>query len=105
MYEEAVKLTYTVEDKIRVQIELDNARSNLFDQWHFPMLNDKRRNTQFASAIKCQIQKMVVGQKPIHVVDLGCGTGILAAMCARELQKQFGFKVSSGTRTFPPIQC
>jgi predicted RNA methylase len=64
---------------------LENARSHLFDQWHFSMLNDKIRNKQFGDGIQKRIKELANG--PIHVLDLGCGTGILTVMIAKELEK------------------
>jgi methylase of polypeptide subunit release factors len=68
---------------------MENTRTNLFDQWHFAMVNDSVRNNQFALAIKGQIQK-IADKKPesVHVVDLGCGTGILTTIIAKELKSQ-----------------
>lgn len=67
---------------------MDNVRSHLFDQWHFPMLNDEVRNGQFGLAIKKCINDLRGKLEAIHAVDLGCGTGILATMMAREIEKR-----------------
>lgn len=87
LYEQALQLMdQRDEDKIRLLIESENVRSHLFDQWHFPMLNDKERNCQFGQAIKECVQELSkLNSSQIHIVDLGCGTGILATMISNEL--------------------
>jgi methylase of polypeptide subunit release factors len=49
------------------------------------MLNDKIRNRQFCDGIRKCIKELA--NDPIHVLDLGCGTGILTVMIAKELEK------------------
>jgi type II protein arginine methyltransferase len=46
-------------------------------RWHFPMLNDHRRNEAFMKAIERQV---VPGS---HVLDIGSGAGLLAMIAAR----------------------
>ena len=45
------------------------------ERWHFPMINDERRNSAYNRAIK-----VLRGQR---VVDIGGGSGLLAMMAAR----------------------
>ncbi len=58
----------------------DNSQTNSVvsmsvERWHFPMINDERRNNAYNRAIK-----VLRGQ---HVVDIGGGSGLLAMMAAR----------------------
>jgi len=46
-------------------------------RWHFPMLNDRRRNEAFATAIERQVSP------GSHVLDIGSGAGLLAMIAAR----------------------
>lgn len=46
--------------------------------YHFPMLNDSKRNHAFA----CGIIKAVNSIQPSLVLDIGCGTGLLAMIAA-----------------------
>ncbi|XP_012140337.2 protein arginine N-methyltransferase 9 isoform X1 [Megachile rotundata] len=52
---------------------LQNALSMAVDRWHFPMLNDKRRNNAFERAIRKKIS-----QGYDTVLDVGTGTGLLS---------------------------
>ncbi|KAG7203802.1 hypothetical protein KM043_013819 [Ampulex compressa] len=52
---------------------LQNAFSMAVDRWHFPMLNDKRRNNAFERAIRKRIS-----QGYNTVLDVGTGTGLLS---------------------------
>lgn len=52
---------------------LQNALSMAVDRWHFPMLNDKRRNNAFENAIWKRI-----AQGYDSVLDIGTGTGLLS---------------------------
>jgi SAM-dependent methyltransferase len=45
--------------------------------WHFPMMNDHPRNQAFLKAIEGRIDE---GD---HVLDIGCGAGLLSLMSAR----------------------
>jgi len=52
------------------------AVSTSVERWHFPMVNDERRNAAYDTAIR----DATVG---LRVIDIGGGTGLLAMMAAR----------------------
>ena len=53
-------------------------------RWHFDMVLDQRRNDAFDAAIRRAIElKTAHGNKEVHVLDMGAGTGLLAMMAAR----------------------
>ncbi|HHJ17582.1 MAG TPA: tetratricopeptide repeat protein [Gammaproteobacteria bacterium] len=60
---------------VRRNMRLVSAR--MIDHWHFAMLNDDARNTQFEAAIRRAVQK---GSR---VLDIGAGSGLLSMMAAR----------------------
>ena len=68
---------------------LENICSHLVERWHFPMLNDRRRNLayQYAidKAIKCGYNT---------VLDIGTGTGILRYGCILCLVSNFCFIIA-----------
>jgi len=51
--------------------------TSLAPSWHLPMLADSQRNTAYAQAIEAQIRPGDI------VLDIGCGSGILAMMAVR----------------------
>uniref|UniRef100_A0A7S1EBS1 Methyltransferase domain-containing protein n=2 Tax=Hemiselmis andersenii TaxID=464988 RepID=A0A7S1EBS1_HEMAN len=57
----------------------DNLCSSMVDRWHFRMLNDEQRNRGFQEAIGRAVAE---GRKT--VLDVGCGTGFLSILAARE---------------------
>lgn len=57
-------------------------------QWIMPMLNDARRNQLYYEAIKAALNKLQADgedndDEPLHILDLGCGTGLLGMMAAQ----------------------
>lgn len=50
------------------------------ERWHFPMINDERRNQAYDTAIKKCMESASQGHR---VVDIGGGSGLLAMMAAR----------------------
>ncbi|KAI3420184.1 protein arginine methyltransferase 10 [Globodera pallida] len=67
----------------------ENARSNLFDAWHWRMLNDGRRNTRFAEALlRALDNRKNAGRKP-RLLDIGCGSGIFSIVAAYSTAEPF----------------
>nr|XP_032811350.1 protein arginine N-methyltransferase 9 isoform X1 [Petromyzon marinus]XP_032811351.1 protein arginine N-methyltransferase 9 isoform X1 [Petromyzon marinus]XP_032811352.1 protein arginine N-methyltransferase 9 isoform X1 [Petromyzon marinus]XP_032811353.1 protein arginine N-methyltransferase 9 isoform X1 [Petromyzon marinus] len=58
------------------------AASWLLERWHFPMLNDRRRNEAYRDALRRAVAKRG-GTGCCTVLDIGAGTGILS-MFARQ---------------------
>ncbi len=59
----------------------EKAVSMSVERWHFPMVNDERRNRTYDAAI----QEATAG---CRVIDIGGGTGLLAMMAARAGAKE-----------------
>lgn len=59
---------------LRSRYLIDRRR---FPRWHFPMINDERRNGVFQQAIEAAVTPDTVA------LDIGTGTGLLAMMAAR----------------------
>ena len=58
---------------------LENLASSLLPRWHFPMLNDRRRNLAYSTALAHHLG----GEGGGVVVDVGAGTGILSLLAVR----------------------
>ncbi|KAI6202136.1 hypothetical protein M3Y96_00916500 [Aphelenchoides besseyi] len=83
-----VDLADTPEQKVQAGVALESAKSHLFDQWHWPMINDEVRNTKFAQGIVQLIEDVAKDPaRPLHILDLGCGSGILSVIAAREVER------------------
>eukprot|EP00658_Telonema_sp_P-2_P021041 TRINITY_DN18348_c0_g2_i2.p1 TRINITY_DN18348_c0_g2~~TRINITY_DN18348_c0_g2_i2.p1 ORF type:complete len:340 (+),score=94.16 TRINITY_DN18348_c0_g2_i2:104-1123(+) len=53
-------------------------------RWHWGMLNDEYRNGLYNEAITAAIaKKKKQSDRPIQVLDIGTGSGLLSMMCAR----------------------
>ena len=66
---------------------LESLRSFAAERWHFRMLNDRERNSEYDRAIgravtRLRARNAAAGQ-PVTVLDIGAGTGILSMMAAR----------------------
>lgn len=59
------------------QLALDALLSRQVSFWHFPMMNDGRRNDAYEAALKAAVTADSV------VLDIGSGSGLLAMMAAR----------------------
>ncbi|KAF4677114.1 hypothetical protein FOL47_003302 [Perkinsus chesapeaki] len=58
----------------------DRLRRSSVDEWHIRMLNDGGRNRAYRAAIVKAMRDR--GDKIDHVIDIGCGTGILSCYIA-----------------------
>lgn len=58
---------------------IENLKGVVVDQWHFRMLNDRRRNEAYESAICRAISKV----PDAVVLDIGGGSGLLSIYAAR----------------------
>ena len=63
--------------------ELKAAVSVSVERWHFPMINDERRNQAYDAAIRRCMQRAGDASQGHRVVDIGGGTGLLAMMAVR----------------------
>lgn len=59
---------------------LQHVLSSAVQRWHFRMLNDRRRNESYASAIAAALSAL---PGSTSVLDIGTGTGLLAMLAAR----------------------
>lgn len=59
------------------------AESMSVERWHFPMINDERRNHAYDAAINNCVQTAGASSHGQRVVDIGGGSGLLAMMAAR----------------------
>jgi len=78
---EALKFLKLAEDRFPARSDYRFMRgqlaTSLAPSWHLPMLADSQRNTAYAQAIEAQIRPGDI------VLDIGCGSGILAMMAVR----------------------
>ena len=58
---------------------LENLSSSLVQRWHFPMLNDRTRNSLFQAAIVGHLTRV----QRRTVLDIGTGTGLLSLMASK----------------------
>jgi len=64
-------------ENLLVRRNLRLISSRMIDHWHFAMLNDAERNTQFEAAIRKAVQPGA------RVLDIGAGSGLLSMLAAR----------------------
>ena len=77
--ESAFKAAITADpENIEAKDKLENLWSTLLERWHFPMLNDRGRNSRYQAAIS----KLVAGGCNT-VLDIGTGTGLLSLMATQ----------------------
>uniref|UniRef100_A0A1I7XJX8 Protein arginine N-methyltransferase 9 n=1 Tax=Heterorhabditis bacteriophora TaxID=37862 RepID=A0A1I7XJX8_HETBA len=60
------------------RVTVANVRSQVFDQWHMAMINDRSRNEKFAEALRRCVKR---GDS---ILDIGTGTGLLTVIAARQ---------------------
>ena len=77
---EAALRAAVVADPLNIEAKdrLENLCSTLLERWHFPMLNDKVRNSRYQAAIS-----NLVSSGFSSVLDLGTGTGLLSLMACK----------------------
>uniref|UniRef100_A0A1I7SBT9 Methyltranfer_dom domain-containing protein n=1 Tax=Bursaphelenchus xylophilus TaxID=6326 RepID=A0A1I7SBT9_BURXY len=104
--------TYTeilrsTDGQVDVRNDLENIRTHFFDQWHWIMANDRRRNRAFFEGIReilgiFKENSMESGSK-VNILDLGCGSGLLTVMAAK-IAKEIGMDTKfisvDSSRTF-----
>ena len=59
---------------------LQHVLSSAVQRWHYRMLNDRRRNETYATAIAAALGVLPASAS---VLDIGTGTGLLAMLAAR----------------------
>ncbi|CAF0765988.1 unnamed protein product [Didymodactylos carnosus] len=76
------ELEWVFLDTTKYDHEQDLARSAYAD-----MLHDTERNVLYEKAIIKAIENLKKSNNPIHILDIGTGTGLLSMMAARALEK------------------
>jgi len=75
----------------------EGGREGGIPSYHFPMLNDRVRNNVYAAAIKRAVTRTRAGRmgggRPITVLDIGAGSGLLGMLAAREGGRERGEEV------------
>ena len=66
----------------QVVANMENLSSSLMQCWHFSMLNDVNRNSQYQKAIEKCLSLIPASLRHLPVLDIGCGTGLLSLMAA-----------------------
>ncbi|CAJ0928522.1 unnamed protein product, partial [Mesorhabditis belari] len=79
-FETCIKLTQGNE-RVAHRMNLANFKSQLFDAWHFPMINDVKRNRKFAEALVTAVTPMD------SVFEIGAGTGLLSLVAGKITNK------------------
>ena len=64
---------------LQASTSIENVKTNLFDAWHWRMINDAKRNQKFAAAITTALDR----NPGARVLDIGCGSGIFSVLAAR----------------------
>lgn len=64
---------------------MGRPRHSSIPQWHYDMLHDQQRNEAYETAIaRAVATKRLGSQGPVHVLDMGTGTGLLSMFAARQ---------------------
>ncbi|KAF7638175.1 DHHC domain-containing protein [Meloidogyne graminicola] len=63
---------------LQATTSIENLKTNLFDAWHWRMINDGKRNTNFINAINSALDS----RPGLRVLDIGCGSGIFSIAAA-----------------------
>uniref|UniRef100_A0A915MNY6 Protein arginine N-methyltransferase n=1 Tax=Meloidogyne javanica TaxID=6303 RepID=A0A915MNY6_MELJA len=64
---------------LQATTSIENLKTNLFDAWHWRMINDGKRNAKFVEAITGALN----AKEDARVIDIGCGSGIFSIAAAR----------------------
>nr|CAD2125979.1 unnamed protein product [Meloidogyne enterolobii] len=64
---------------LQATTSIENLKTNLFDAWHWRMINDGKRNAKFVEAINGALN----AKQDARVIDIGCGSGIFSIAAAR----------------------
>ena len=67
----------------------ENLLNIHIERWHYRMLNDRVRNNAYSLAIFNRLKIILDNQKekPIRILDIGTGTGLLSALCISQANK------------------
>uniref|UniRef100_A0A0N5AYM0 Protein arginine N-methyltransferase 9-like n=1 Tax=Syphacia muris TaxID=451379 RepID=A0A0N5AYM0_9BILA len=77
--EEAFRYCKDDEQYLNILVNAENIKSHMFDQWHWAMLSDERRNRSYSGAIS-----LAIGQNSEwRVLDIGGGTALLSIFASR----------------------
>lgn len=68
---------------VRAAHGLNGVLAQVVPRWHFPMMNDQRRNEAYDRALRTEIGRRIDAGKPALVLDIGAGSGLLSMMAAR----------------------
>ena len=92
------------------EIDIGILRHLRTKKWVFPMLNDRRRNELYETAIRATSQEAVIrwhnrnsnnssSNKTVRVLDIGSGTGLLSLLAAKYVQQALMSLAEKATKT------
>lgn len=70
-------------DNERAKLGLHGLYEKIVPRWHFPMMNDHRRNEAYERAIVRAVARCKAAGPAPQVLDIGTGSGLLSMMAAR----------------------